>query len=40
MRGKGSGTRFLWKFLGQCYMVLPFCLTSLSECCSYVSGMV
>ena len=36
----GSGTRFSWKFLGQCYMVfLPFYLVSLSELCSFWYGL-
>ena len=33
----GSGTRFSWKFSGQCYMVfLPFSGVSLTETCSFL----
>ena len=44
MKGKeswvGSGTRFSWKFSGQCYMVFwPFPLVSLTEFCSLWYGL-
>ena len=36
----GSGTRFSWKFSGQCYMVfLQFSGVSLTETCSFWYGL-
>ena len=36
----GSGTRFSWKFSGQCYMFfLPFSGVSLTETCSFWYGL-
>ena len=39
MKGKGNGTRFSWKCLGQCYVVFAVSMASLSEWCPFCYGL-